>query len=97
LIREGRQAEDLNDDSRGRALDRLYQAGVTEVLARLASQALQGDGLQHRFVHLDSTSISVQGQYAADADDPRAIRITHGYSKEHRPDLQQAVVSLICT
>jgi transposase len=97
LIRAGLRAEDLNDDSLGRALDRLYQAGVTEVFARLASQALQGYGLQHRFVHLDSTSISLQGQYAVDADDPRAIHITHGDSKDHRPDLQQAIVSLICT
>jgi transposase len=96
LSREGLQADDLNDDRLGRALDRLYQAGVTEVLARLASQALPGYDLQPRFVHLDSTSISLQGQYAADADDPRTVRLTHGDSKDHRPDLQQAVVSLIC-
>lgn len=97
LIREGLQAEDLNDDSLGRALDRLYEAGVTEVFARVACHALQVYGLQHRFVHLDSTSVSLQGAYSPDAEDPRAVRITHGYSKDHRPDLKQAVVSLICT
>jgi transposase len=97
LIREGLQAEDLNDDSLGRALDRLYEAGVTEVFAGVASHALQVYGLQHHFVHLDSTSVSLQGKYTPDADDPRAIRITHGFSKDHRPDLKQAVVSLLCT
>jgi transposase len=62
LIREGLKAEDLNDDSLGRALDRLYEAGVTEVFARVACHALQVYGLQHRFVHLDSTSMSLQGE-----------------------------------
>jgi transposase len=97
LIREGLPAEDLNDDSLGRALDRLYKAGVNEGFARVASPALQVYGIQHRFVHLDSTSMSLQGEYAAGADDSRALRITHGDSKDHRPDLKQAVVSLICT
>lgn len=41
LLRADLQAEDLNDDSLGRALDRLYEAGVTEVFARVASHALQ--------------------------------------------------------
>lgn len=97
LIREDLQAEDLNDDSLGRALDGLYEAGVTEVFARVAAHALQVYSIRHRFVHLDSTSVSLQGEYAAEAEDPRAIRITYGYSKDHRPDLKQAVVSLICT
>jgi transposase len=97
LLREGLQAVDLNDDSRGRALDRLYEAGVTAVFARVASHALQVYGIQHRFVHLDSTSVSLQGEYAPSNEDPRVIHLTHGYSKDHRPDLKQAVVSLICT
>jgi hypothetical protein len=30
------------------------------------------------------------------ADNPRTIKITKGYSKDHRPDLNQFVVSLLC-
>lgn len=97
LIRPGLQPADLHDDSLGRALDALYDAGVTEVFVHVASHALQVYGVQRAFVHLDSTSFSLQGAYAPDGGDPRAIRITHGYSKDHRPDLKQAVVSLICT
>jgi len=97
LIRPGLQPADLNDDSLGRALDALYDAGVTEVFAHVASHALQVYSIRHRFVHLDSTSVSLQGEYASEAEDPRAIRITHGYSKDHRPDLKQAVVSMICS
>jgi hypothetical protein len=72
VIRAGLQAEDRHEASLGRALDRLSQAGVTEVWARLASPVLQGAGFQHCFVPLDSTSISLQGQDAVEADDPRA-------------------------
>jgi transposase len=97
LIREGLEAADLNDDSLGRALDGLYEAGLTKIFARVAAHALAIYGIQPRFVHLDSTSVSLQGEYATEAEDPQAVRVTYGYSKDHRPDLKQAVVSLICT
>lgn len=61
LIRPGLQPADLNDDSLGRALDALYDAGVTEVFVHVASHALQVYGVQRAFVHLDSTSFSLQG------------------------------------
>ena len=44
--------------------------------------------------HLDSTSFSVHGDYEVQ-DDPSAIEITHGHSKDHRPDLKQVVLSLV--
>jgi transposase len=97
LIREYLTAEDFNDDSLGRALDMLYQAGVTEVFACVASHALDVFGIEHRFVHLDNTSFSLEGDYATPSEDPKAVRITHGYSRDHRPDLKQVVVSLICS
>jgi len=97
LIREGLTAEDFNDDSLGRALDMLYQAGVTEVFACVSSHALHIFGIEHDFVHLDNTSFSLEGDYAKPSEDPKAVRITHGYSRDHRPDLKQVVVSLICS
>jgi len=97
LIREGLTAEDFNDDSLGRALDMLYQAGVTEVFACVSSHALHVFGIEHDFVHLDNTSFSLEGDYARPSEDPKAVRITHGYSRDHRPDLKQVVISLICS
>lgn len=97
LIREGLEAAALNDDSLGRALDGLYEAGLTKIFAQVAAHALTIYSIQHRFVHLDSTSVSLQGEYATEAEDPQAVRVTYGYAKDHRPDLKQAVVSLICT
>src|SRR5574340_846159 len=68
-------AEDFNDDSLGRSLDDLYQAGVTEVFARVASRALEVYGIEHRFVHLDSSSFHLHGQYEADEPNVEAISI----------------------
>jgi transposase len=42
----------------------------------------------------DSTSLSVTGEYAQDVDD-HTLRITHGYSKDHRPDLKQIIHELL--
>ncbi|MEA3346103.1 MAG: IS1634 family transposase, partial [Chloroflexota bacterium] len=96
LIREGLEAEDLNDDSLGRALDHLYGSGVTEVFGQVASYALKVYGIAHRFYHLDSATFSLHGEYEGD-NEPEAITITHGHSRDHRPDLKQAVLSLICS
>ncbi|MDH7475832.1 MAG: IS1634 family transposase, partial [Anaerolineae bacterium] len=53
-------------------------------------------GIEHRFVHLDITSFSVEGEYDRPAE-PGVIRITHGYSRDHRPDLKQVVAALLTT
>lgn len=95
LIDPGLSAEDFNDDSLGRSLDRLYAAGVTEVFAKVASRALQVYQIEHRFVHLDSSSFHLHGQYAEEEPDKEVIAITEGYSRDHRPDLKQVVVQLI--
>ena len=97
LIHPQLQASDFNDDSLGRALDTLYEKGVTEVFATVASKALTAYGVEHRFVHLDSTTFSLHGAYEADSDDENAIQVTHGYSRDYRPDLKQVVVNLLCS
>jgi len=97
LIREGLTAEDLNDDSLGRALDMLYKADITQVFFRVAFHALGVFEIEHDFVHLDNTTFSLKGDYSIPSEDPRAVRIVHGYSRDHRPDLKQLVVSLICS
>ncbi len=100
LIGPGLQAEDFNDDTLGRALDELHQAGVTELFARVAAAAVGEFGIEGRYAHLDTTSFSLQGQYESAAAQEAverygAVKVTHGYSKEQRPDLKQVVVTLI--
>jgi transposase len=101
LIGAGVRAADLNDDSLGRALDQLYEAGVTEVFAKVSAHALHVFGIETRFAHLDSTAFSLTGEYETEAgtpdeDEPQPVSITYGYSKDHRPDLKQTVLGLIC-
>lgn len=88
-------ADDFNDDLLGRCLDDLYACGVTEVFASVASKALSVYGIKHKFVHLDSSSFHLHGQYDVDAPDEEMVSITHGYSRDHRPDLKQVVAQII--
>ena len=63
LVGEGIQPEHLNDDVLGRALDALYEFGVTELYALIAPQAVERLGLRVRFGHFDSTGFHVDGDY----------------------------------
>jgi transposase len=95
LISEQLRAEDFNDDTLGRSLEDLYASGVTEVFAGVAARALRVYGIEHQFVHLDSSSFHLHGAYEVSEPSVEAISITHGYSRDHRPDLKQVVVQLI--
>ena len=97
LIGDGVTAEMLHDDSLGDALDRLYEAGLTELFALVAARACAHFGINNRFHHLDSSSFHLHGEYECDGQAGQEIRITHGYSREHRPDLKQLVLTLITT
>ncbi len=95
LIREGLKAEDFNDDVLGRTLDKLYRAGPEAVFMQITANAYRE--YSGRFFHNDTTSISLQGEYEHEEGDLDAvpIQITHGYSKDGRPDLKQFVISLV--
>ena len=54
------------------------------------------EGLDLRFNHLDTTSVALTGASVADTD-AQAMVLTHGDSKDHRPDLQPAVRELMVT
>jgi transposase len=95
LIRADLKPDDFNDDTLGRSLDDLYASGVTEVFASVASKALSTYGIEHRFVHLDSSSFHLHGQYDVETPYEEMITITHGYSRDHRPDLKQVVAQII--
>lgn len=40
---------------------------------------------------------SVKGEAVEEAGVPQPISITHGYSRDHRPDLKQFILDLICS
>jgi len=99
LIGPGITWADLNDDCLGRALDWLTAHDLTALYAGLAHQARRRFAVAAEAVHVDSTSFSVEGAY--EREDPEGnealIRITYGYSRDHRADLKQWQLSLATT
>ena len=91
--------EALQDDTVGRVLERLYDVGTMKIFTACAVRADQVYGLDKRYVHFDTTSISVYGEYlppeeAGESEVP--FRLTYGYSKDKRPDRKQCVLSTLC-
>jgi transposase len=86
----------FNDDNVGRVLDRLFEVGTQKIFSALSVRALQRFSLSTKHVHFDTTSVRVYGDYLNAADDDAPFKITHGYSKDKRPDLKQFVLSLLC-
>ncbi len=96
LIAPGIQASHLNDDTLGRTLDTLYEAGLTALYSLIAATAATRLGLTPTFTHLDTTSFHVDGRYNSnEAPDEQVVHITQGYSRDHRPDLNQVMLALI--
>jgi transposase len=51
----------------------------------LALAVCAQEGIDLRFHHLDTTSFARSGAYIPDSDE-QAMTLTHGYSRDHRPD-----------
>jgi transposase len=91
--------EAFQDDTVGRILERLYATGTMKVFTACAVRADRVFGFDKRYVHFDTTSITVYGDYrppeeAEESEVP--FQITYGYSKDKRPDLKQFVLSTLC-
>jgi len=94
LLGSGVQESDLNDDVMGRALDSIYEAGASETYSVIASKALKKLGLTASMSHIDTTSFHTDGKYDH-AEEEGVINITKGYSRDHRPELNQFGLELI--
>lgn len=94
LFHQGIDAGMFNRFKLGRTLDEASAYGCDLLFEELAFSLCAQEGIELRFNHLDTTSFALTGEYVPDSDE-HAIRITHGYSKDHRPDLKQAVLELM--
>lgn len=100
LIGSDVKASYLNDDTLGRALDKFYNFGVTELYSAIAVRATKQLGITPKEGHMDTTSFHVDGDFnskdnVANNDDLKMINIKRGYSRDHRSDLNQIVLNLI--
>jgi len=96
LFREGIEASHFNRFKLGRALDDVHEYGIDALFSTIALNVCAQEGIDTGYSHLDTSSFSLTGEYLPDSDE-NAILITHGYSKDHRPDLKQAVLELVVT
>lgn len=103
LLGEGIEPEYLNDDRLGRVLDRLWEKGLNNIFMALAIAIVKKYDISVETLHLDSSSFHVHGEYnhlcpsENENEEPRCIEITYGYSRDHRPDLKQFTLDLMCS
>jgi len=99
LLGQAIAPEAFNDDTVGRILERLYDTGTMKVFTACAVRADQVCHFDKRYVHFDTTSVSVYGDYRPPEDQQEhevPFTITYGYSKDKRPDLKQFVFATLC-
>ena len=94
LFHPGVTAADFNRFKLGRTLDQIFVYGADRLFSELAFTVCVQEGVDQRFNSADTTTFAVTGDSYPDSDE-HAVKITHGYSKDHRPDLKQAVHELM--
>jgi transposase len=88
--------EHVDDNALGRTLDKLFEIGVSELYTKIALQAMTSLGIEVKSLHIDSTSFHVDGEYQSLLEQGEArIQLVPGYSRDHRPELNQAVLQLV--
>lgn len=95
LFGKGIRLEDLTDYNMARALDKLGQRGPWEVFSTVCLQAIYQEQIDLKYLHSDTTSISLYGTY--EDQDGNEFIITQGHSKDKRPDLKQFLYGLSVT
>ncbi len=94
LFNKEMDPEWFNDDVMGRTLDRMYEAGTTSLFSKISTVACGKLNLKPTTLHIDSTSIHTDGNYNF-AEEEGVIKIVKGYSRDHRPELNQVILNMI--
>lgn len=90
----------FSDRRLAKSLDQCFQSELQPLYADLLKNAIRAFELSVSTLHGDTTSVSVYGGYLGssepfDPEDPHAVpHVTHGHSKDHRPDLKQVLFGL---
>lgn len=84
----------LNDDVLARTLDAIHKYGATKLFSELSIRTGLELDLYNNNLHVDTTSLSFSGRFKKQSEN--SPKITYGHSKDHRNDLPQLVLSLIC-
>lgn len=97
---------DLNrfpEERLAKALDDLYDFGLDRLMSAVALEAIRQYGLDTKFLHFDTTTLSFYGAYEREGLDAVGDgvapppKITYGHSKAKRPDLKQVLFGCLST
>ena len=88
----------FSDYTVARVLDKAFDIGTIKIFNEISKNALEVFEISSDHVSFDTTSISVCGDYDLyrDSEHNQPFEITYGHSKDHRPDLKQFMLSLLC-
>jgi len=89
-------AHRFTDDALGRTLDRLHEAGTMKIFTEASLKACRIFKVDTSQGQFDTTSVNLWGNYDCSKPGEVAPYITHGFSKDKRPDLKQFMFSLLC-
>jgi transposase len=95
LLGYGIKAEEINDDKIGRVMDDIYEVSVDKLWTEIGLNVLKQYEIETKYSHLDSTSMSVEGEYNKSESEENLVNITYGYSKDKRRDLKQFMLELM--
>jgi transposase len=98
LLGEDIKANSFNDTTVGRGLDLVYEAGTMAVFGAISFNAAGLFRCALKYLNFDITSVSVWGDYDlyGDSEQTKQLKITHGHSKDKRPDLKQFLIKMLC-
>ena len=77
-------------------MDALFEVGAEKYFGEVACQACRRFPLDMSKVHFDTTSVNIWGNYDRCSADSDKINGAYGTSKDHRPDLKQFMVKMLC-
>ncbi len=98
LLGEELRSKSFNDQNVGRVMDKAYEAGTNKIFSEVARRACSVFDVDCKHGHFDTTSVSVWGDYdvCQEENNGSILNITYGHSKDHRPDLKQFLISMLC-
>jgi hypothetical protein len=89
LIGEGVLPSHLNDDKLGRELDKYHQIGTTKIFTAVAIKAAHKFQVEMDSIHLDATSMSVEGEYKKEIEEIDETKQETGENKlEIEPEMK---------
>jgi transposase len=91
LIGEGVLPSHLNDDKLGRELDKYYQVGTTKIFTAVAIKAAHKFQVEMHSIHLDGTSMSVEGEYKKETEE---IEQTEQQTEENKLEREPEIKAI---